>query len=236
MKLALCDDNQDFLNELSSQIDSLSLELDVKRLYSNFDKLLWDIDEIRYDVIFMDIDLNEKRNGMDIAEEIYKKSPQTKIIFCTGSIAYSQQVHLRNTDVSGFIHKPVDEKLLLAYLSKIAGERDIQAPKLAIKNRDKTITIDYKDIYYIESESPYVMIHTRNDGRSIKLRYKLGEIAKKLPQSFFQCHQSIIVNFKYVRRVDKGCVVLENDKTVDTSRALHNKTKKAFFDYMEKLA
>ena len=231
MQIAVCDDNSLFLQELKMQLSTIPI---VKTVFdfSNLDNFVLSIDEgKKYDAVLMDIDWDKDGMGMDIAEEIYKLSPKTKVIYVTGFWEYSQHVFLRRTNLSGFLTKPVSTKLLEENLRKIAEEISlIEQPSIVLRQRRTSVSVPLREIYFIESRAHTVEVHTA--GETVVSYERLGNILRSLPVHFYQCHKSYVINMQQIKRFQENKIILKNGEIIPVSRSKFNETKEAYFRYM----
>ena len=137
----------------------------------------------RFQIVFLDIDLEEERDGIDYAEEMFRIDPSMKVIYVTGyNDRYSQLIFLKKSNLAGYLTKPVSQELLVKYLQKT--EEDIKREedeKLVICSGRKIINILYSEIYFIESQGHKVIIHTEN--KEYTVYKKLKEIMAGLGES-----------------------------------------------------
>jgi len=232
MEIAVCDDNKLFLQELEGQLQTLPMVENIF-LFSDLDTFLFSIDGgKRYDAVLMDIKWDEKTTGMDVAVELYKLCPETKIIYVTGYVEqFSQQIFLHRTNLSGYLTKPVDNGLLQANLQKVADALPYQEqPSLVLRQQGEPVSIPLREIYYIESEGHTVAVHTA--GETVTAYARLETIMHSLSFGFYQCHKSFIVNMSQIRRFQSGDILLKNGERVPVSRARYIDTRDAYFKYM----
>jgi DNA-binding LytR/AlgR family response regulator len=52
-----------------------------------------------------------------------------------------------------------------------------------------------------------------------------------LGDGFFKCHRPYIVSMKYVRRVTKAAMILEDGREIPLSRNLYDEANQAFINY-----
>lgn len=99
--------------------------------------------------------------------------------------------------------------------------RKINSANTILKNGDgRLYFIQFEDIIFLESKSPYVTIYLINK-RSIKLRVRLNVMVEKLTCiELIQLNRSIHVNPKYITEVNnvRNEVVLDNINKIKISR------------------
>jgi len=232
MQIAVCDDNELYLREIEAQLQAIPMVESIF-LFSDLNMFLFSVDEgKRYDAVLMDIDWNQGGTGMDVAEELYKLCPETKIIYITGySDRFSQHIFLYRANLSGYLIKPVDMELLRENLRKVADTLPFQEqPSIVLRQRGAPISIPLREIYFIESRGHTIEVHT---ARETVIAYEsLENILRTLPSGFFQCHKSYIVNMSQIRRFLSADILLKNGETVPVSRARYTVTRESYFNYM----
>lgn len=234
MQIAVCDDSKFILCEIERQLQAISFVENVFT-FSNYDTFLFSVDEgKRYDAILMDIEWNRESNGMDIAEELYKLCPESKVIFVTGHPdRFMQQIFLHKANLSGFLSKPVDFELLRANLQKVFTAMSYsEQPALVLRRRGSPVSVPLREIFFIESKGHTVEVHAANN--TIAAYERLDSVLQMLPIGFYQCHKSYIVNMSQIRRFQSTDILLKNGETVPVSRARYSETKEAYFSFIGK--
>ncbi|MFD2518268.1 LytR/AlgR family response regulator transcription factor [Salinimicrobium flavum] len=153
----------------------------------------------KVDLIFLDINMPEI-SGLSFARSI---NPEIKIIFTTAYREYA--VDGFDLQAVDYLLKPISfERLLRAvntysriHLNKEEQQssRGNEVPQdfMFVRADRKMIRINFEDIYYIESLSDYLKIHTRSG--SIVIRETMSNIEKELPgPGFIRIHRSFIVS------------------------------------------
>lgn len=79
-------------------------------------------------------------------------------------------------------------------------------PFLEVMSNRKMAKIAFRDIYFIESHSDYVTIHTLDE--SILTKEKISHLAESLPARFLRIHRSFIVNTDKITSYSNQEVVL----------------------------
>lgn len=231
MRIAVCDDNVLFLKEIEQQVRQVPVVTKAS-YFSDIGLLLQSLqDGEGYDAVLLDIQWNEARNGIDIAEELYSTLPHAKIIYVTGYTQdYAQQVFLRRANLSGFLSKPVVQELLEANLQKVAETLQRQAGTLTVKSNGSTIVVPFQDVYYMESKGHTVVIHTAEE--EITIYERLQRVAEQLPANFFQCHKSFVVNMRQIKRFQTTGILLKNGEPIPVSRSRYPDTRNAYFSFV----
>lgn len=215
MKIAICDDEQQYVNEIRCRLNEF-IKLDQHDIsiseYLSPNALLSDTSKKRFDVLFLDIAMPEM-NGLDLAERIRALDSQVLIVFVT----FMEDHMPRGFDVmaSGFIVKPIDksifektvEKLLIIYRRK-----NIQPYEVILRGGQKGI-IQLSEILYLESRLHTICAVTK----SSECEYwgKLSQEKERLSQcGFAQIHRSFLVNMAWVWIVGNKSISFTNGRTL----------------------
>lgn len=184
----------------------------------------------QFDLVFLDIQM-EGMNGMDTARAIRELQPDTVLIFVTGSKEYVFEAF----DVSAFHYllKPLEETKFMEVLKRAIGEsRKCRAEKQKrLFIRTKNLTIDQKDILYIESRGKKVDIHTRKETFSIY--GAMSELETQLGESFYRCHRGYLVNMAYITEYGADSITLTGGARVYLTKKKHGEFVKAYMWYLQ---
>ncbi len=223
MRVAICDDERFFLEQLHEMILKTG-RMGEYDLFDNPDDLRAALRKgVCYDVVFMDIDWKRKgENGIQYAVEINKLYPETNIIFTTSyNERFSQKIFWETVNLCGYLVKPVQERNLQMLLDKLD-----RMQKKQIEEREKSIIIrhkagsevyKYRDILYLESKAHQVIIHTKK--KDITVYEKLNAYEEQLKDGFVRVHQSYLVNMRYIKRIDRNELLLQNDVLLPVSKS-----------------
>ena len=164
-----------------------------------------------YDLIFLDIELDEK-TGIDIAEYIrYERQDELQqIVFISGKSGYSLALH--DTHPLDFIVKPIHdeqlEKVIVRFL-KISGK---WSNTFQYNIGSDTIKVKISDIRYFSVQNKDIIIHTVSHDDFF--RGSLREIEKELRQyGFLHIHRSYLVNSMYIQIFEYDQVILTDGIT-----------------------
>ena len=172
-------------------------------------------DVMRPDILFVGIHLRTRR-GVSLAAGLQERDPLIRIIFLAE----------RDDDVSdifdarpmGLLMKPFrQEKIDTALDRAIQDLEEAGADFLQLKNREHLLRMPYQEICYIESDRRYLYIHKQSG--SDRVRMKLSELEKLLPDYFVRCHQSYIVNLHELTTLTGSSLVLSGGVRLPVSRS-----------------
>jgi len=203
LNFALIEDDKKILKDLSHILESIFMkhDLDAQVVYctTNVDSLLSYVAKNKVDVLFLDIDLNSKLSGIQIAEIVRKSNKDCYIVFETAHLEYGLVAYRYKT--FDFICKPITsqriEDCVLRIFEDIAGTE-----KKFIKLDNKNTIIAEKEVKFIKKDGMKLIFHT--DSRDYEVYSSFLKIKDKLPSNFVQCHKSFIANVDNVTKVESS--------------------------------
>lgn len=247
MRIAVCDDQAEVLNTVERMFLEVGVITGIENvdIYQDIRKLKKEFQEgNRPDVLIMDIchefnpalpKTKERQEGIDYAYELNQRYPELQIIYMTEDVKkYSQHIFLKPVNLLGYLTKPVD-LVILKKLLEIAKEKQKQ-------NDEKRVTImcrNHKQIFYLdeilylESRAHRTMIHTY-EGEEV-CRDKISDLEQRMGDTFVRCHQSFLVNMKYIRRIENESFKLENGEEISISKRRYVETKNRYFAYLNRI-
>lgn len=171
----------------------------------------------RPEIVLMDIDLNNEKNGIDMAETLFSISRNTQIIYVTAyTDKFIQDVFLRQANVCGFLSKPIQGNYLRKMISK-AERREAENRTVALSSKNEFITLSERDITYIESNKRRLTFHTYE--KKYEIYGSMSEYLERLSNSFVVAHQSFAVNKRYIMGMKQKELVLTDGTIIPISRS-----------------
>lgn len=228
LKVAICDDESQFRNiikkHLSRYQNETSIEIEVFEFENGEDLLEKNIEV--FDVILLDIRMN-KLNGIEVAKQIRSKDSNTVIVFITSLIQYALEGYKINA--IDYLLKPINYKNMEDIMNRIIQKLET-TDYITIKNDNGVYKIAFSDIVFIETYSRKLLIHTLSE--NIISYKKMKAMETLLPKTlFFRCHIAYIINFKYVRKLEKNSIYLSNGTVIPLSRSYKEQFKIRVLEY-----
>ena len=202
LKFILCDDNPSFLNGLDRMLNKLFFKHNVDaqvvlKTDSTFELLNY-IKSNSVDVLFLDITLKDKTNGLNIAEEIRKINKSLHLIFTTGHFEYIMEAYKVNA--FDYLVKPISQdKLEETFLRLIEYVKN--STQMFIKVNGTTF-IKQDDILYIQRDGMKLIYVTLNG--NYESYNSFSKLQPLLPINFIRCHKSFIANISKISHIDSG--------------------------------
>lgn len=218
MKIAVCDDEDYFLNMISDYCKAACRENGIPISLISFtcgqDVLSYYQQNKDVDLFILDIKMPDI-TGMQIAEEIRKTDIHTKIIFLTSAPEFAPQGYVFG--VNRYWIKPLTYTTFITDIQTLYKEmKKANASYLVETIGTSTEKVYFDEILYIETHERKSCIH-REDSHYLSTT-KLNAYEKKLDQRFFRCHASYIVNMNYVAKIKGYEVILGNGDTIYMSK------------------
>lgn len=218
MKIAICEDNALFATQLQTLVQqffqSKDLTVSCDLFHSGTDFLQHFAPEHLYDAIFMDIDLGETSDGIEIISKLREMDADVPVIFVTS--LENRAIDGYDVHAFGFVAKKNADEKLPKVLEKLWKELFLRKT-LAITEKDGTRIIDVDSIAWVESEGRGTLVHT-SEGDLTDTR-AIGAFSALLPpEDFVEVHKSVFVNIARIKRISTDTVFLADDTPVPLSR------------------
>lgn len=236
LNIVICDDSetylqaavsvvQNYFDDTDAHIYKFNNEYEMKTWYNHFDE--------QVHIMILDICLDSDTNGISVAKEIHKKNSATKIIFMTAFL--EQTADICETDFTYFVYKRNDwiEKLEKALDKAIEQIGSDEKRKIEIGSN----TVYFDEIVCLEAQKKNTVFHL--DGKDdITASKGINTFAQALPNNFYSCHRSYIVNFDKIEKIDKSekTIILTNGEVIAVPRAQYKAFDENYYNYLEKKA
>ena len=231
LNIAICDDEQnqiEYVKNIVSEWASESMDLPIFAEFSSAEAFLFDYAENQnYDILLLDIEM-AKMNGIDLAKKVREGNSRIQIVFITGYPDFMSE----GFEVAAlhYLMKPVKKEKLFAVLDR-AVENIAKSPRFVLLPMGKeTLRIYVEDIRYAESDGHYILLHAGK--KTHRLRMTIPDIEKELGEGFFRAGRSFVVGLKYVIRIAKASVYLEDGMELPLGKGLYDDMNKALIRYL----
>ena len=171
------------------------------------------------DLIFLDINLEALKNGIDIGKEL-SKNHTIPFIYLT---SYADPKTIKTASATlpeAYLTKPFNEVMLLSTLEIIQQKKEVKNKRINIKTTNKIVPVLINEIYFFKSEGNYVKIHLKD--QRLVTRASLNQLYTEINcKEFIQIHRSFIINVKFVEEVYHDSLKI-NNQIIPISRKYKN--------------
>lgn len=170
--------------------------------------------QYRPDLTLLDIRLNGRKSGIEVAQFIRDQEQPKPFIFLTSQIDKKNIDDAKVTFPAGYLSKPIQKESLIASI-EIAihkGSLDEKVETISFYDGEKRYIIPIQNIHYIQSVHVYVEIFIK-DRSPILQRTSLKNLLEELPpDKFIQTHRSFIVNLEQVTSYSNESIMIEESQ------------------------
>ena len=229
ISIAIVDDEKVIREQIKNLIEKRQEECTIDT-YSTGEEIL-QTDKC-YDIVFLDIQM-EGINGIDTARALRQKAEDTILIFVTGVKEYVFDAF----DVAAFHYliKPINEQKFTSVIERAVlevGKKKQQVNgQLFVKTRYRNVTLEQKDILYIESRGKKVEIHTKTD--IVDAYAGIGDLEKQLQGNFYRCHRGYLVNLAYITEYSNDSITLNNGESIILAKEKYAEFVKIYMRYLK---
>ncbi|MBU3100746.1 MULTISPECIES: LytR/AlgR family response regulator transcription factor [Clostridium] len=220
IKVFICEDIKNHRDKISNIIDDIimieNLDMETAVVTGNPDDILEYVKSNKYTgLYFLDVDLNTRINGIQLAEEIREYDPEGFIIFITTHSEMSYLTFIYKVEAMDYIIKDnfndiknrVQQCILNANKKYTLNSNEKQKI-FTIKSGDKIINIKLSEILFFETSSTIHKIVINTIDRRIEFYAQMKDVENIVDKRFFRCHKSFIVNKDNIKEIDKKSSML----------------------------
>jgi two-component system response regulator LytT len=159
--------------------------------------------ELRYDVIFLDVEM-PGLTGVEAAPLVRERRDPPAVVFVTAHERYA--IDAFAVEAFDYMLKPVDPDRLARVVERLqerSAENALPVDKVAVVALGGTELLEYDQVHYIQADGDYSRVHTYD--RSYLCTASLGELEDRLPGArFARIHRSYLVNLSKVAGVRRA--------------------------------
>lgn len=233
MKIAICDDNMNYINIIENYIDKFKKTAVECDAYISGEELVYAYreNEERYDVIFLDMEM-EQLNGIETANHIREFDEHVIIVFVTSHTEYMRDSF--KCAPFRFLVKPVAEEEFKADFYDIYKKLSKQRKVYAFTENKAKIRLFCDDIIYCESQDHWIWIRTKQ--QTYKICKSLNEVHEQLGKEMFcRVHKSFIINLLYIKTIkDNSAELYHCDKPIPISRSYKKAVLEEYTNFLER--
>lgn len=209
-QVAVCDDDAVFREQIGKEVGKILFSRGEYEIayYENGDEVRQAVEKKCFfsQLLLLDIHM-QPLDGIEIADWLRKSKVDVDIIFITVSREHVYECYTYKA--FAYLLKPVSIERLSSELNRYLDEIEESSEYLNITIRGAEQRIPLDRILYFESDIRKIRIHLPGD--VVTYYGKMDELEELLKErGFLRCHQSYLVNTRYIRNIRRNEIELEN--------------------------
>ena len=178
----------------------------------------------QYNIIFIDIVLDNGNNGMEIAKTLRNKNFNGDFVFITNFQEYVFEGY--SVHALDYLVKPIPYNNIRYCMQQVLNKH--AASNFIIYTKNSITKILYYNILYFSSEKHSTNIITLTE--TIHINQGIKNVLENLPEQFAQCHRTLIVNLQHAQRITRKDILISNGELLPIGRNYLNTIKQRFID------
>lgn len=232
MKIAICDDNLNIVEEVKNLLDEYALRKNLSLDISTFNdgQAVLESDE-RFNIAILDVEM-PGCNGIELGKILREKNRHIVLMYITSHKKYLDEA--LNLNAARFFEKPIDSKRFYDGLDNALKRIDNTTIKFFLKEDNASVRINANDIIYVEIEpighrKTKVVTEEKTYISSNKIAFWEEHLISSL---FVKTHKSYIINMEYITKYENNTLQLDGKYNIPISRNYQSSVHKAFIRYM----
>lgn len=233
MKILICDDDKNIVDEIQNNLKSFSQKHKVSfsiDAFCNSTKVT-ESDAI-YDMAFIDIEMPTV-NGLKLTSILKEKNKNIIIFIVTSYECYLDDA--MDLEVFRYLSKPIDNDRFYRALKAAVNRYHSSTQIITLEYYDEHYTVFTSDILYVTTENKKAVVITRQKKYFTNKRISYWKNKLKDIDYFVQTHYSYLVNMRYITDFNKTELHIEADSqktTLPISQRKYTEFKKIYFSYV----
>ena len=232
MKIAICDDNLNIVDEVKNLLDEYALSKNLSLDISTFNdgQAVLESDE-RFNIAILDVEM-PGCNGIELGKILREKNRHIVLMYITSHKKYLDEA--LNLNAARFFEKPIDSKRFYDGLDNALKRIDNTTIKFFLKEDNASVRINANDIIYVEIEpighrKTKIVTEEKTYISSNKIVFWEEHLISSL---FVKTHKSYIINMEYITKYENNTLQLDGKYNILISRNYQSSVHKAFIRYM----
>jgi len=230
-KIAVCDDEQSFRSILIKIISDYLLYCshvaDITEFSCGEDLLSSTID---FDIIILDHKMTDI-DGLETAKRLRKKNITAKIIFITNFPQFVYEAF--EVNAFRFLKKPINPSEFYIALTDCFRVLAKNNP-IILRRNQKLISVELKDIVYIEANNKHCYISLRN--KKMHCSISMVKLCSLIPKKhFIKVNKSFVVNLNNISKYNRKCVFFNSGGSIPIGRKYLASFKYSYMNYARNL-
>lgn len=229
MYIAVCDDQIEELNNITSLLDSWQRARQHALHYKSFRsaaELLDAASREPFTLYLMDV-MMPGTNGMEAAREIRSFDDAAEIVFLTSSPGFAYESY--GVHALEYLLKPIRAEMLFPILDRLFARETRPQEGLTLKCGSTMVRVPFSQLTYVEVNGKHLYFNM-TDG---SVREVFGTLKEYEPlllprPEFMQIHRSYIVNMLEIEQLSPAGVRTFSGRNLPISRRLYQELQKEY--------
>lgn len=234
--IALCDDDKAAIPVISGAARSAFETRGHKAAMDTFTNgaaLLTAMDERRYDLILLDIDM-PGLDGIEVGKRVKAYDHSIPVVFvseCETRVFESFAVQ-----PLGFVRKSnfLNDIAAVVELYEKYCQMTQNADHVEFATRTSLISLRVTEIRYIEGSRNYQMIYLLDKTEPVEIKMTMEKLEEKMkPLGFIRIHKGYLVNYRLIRRIDTNTLLLMDGTELPIGRSKADEVKARYLALLD---
>ena len=181
-----------------------------------------------FDILLLDIEMGAI-NGVELAKTVRAENDAVQMIFITGFPDFIAEGY--EVSALHYLLKPVDRDKLFSVLDRAAANLGKAERWILLPSGDGQTRIRLDRILYAEAFGHDLTVHTEDGDFTFRKTIGAWEAELGPEAGFIRCHRSVLVNLRYVSKITRTDVVLDNGTVLPLARNAAQAVNLAFIRY-----
>ena len=232
LQIAICDDEQFYREKIRKLLEEYFVKHELKYTIQSFlsgeEFLNRSESRVKYDIVFMDINMNEL-DGIQTAMQIRSFHSDTYIVLVTAFINYVLEGYKVNA--VRYIMKDTLDTAVTECMDAILQKMRIAQVTFSFMEGERNLYTD--NILYVESQKhKSIFFYMESSIVNYHIYDKLDSIEQKLSEyGFLRIHKSYLVNMKHIRKISNYMVYMDTGEELPVPRLRFQNIKEAYVAY-----
>ena len=233
IRLAICDDDNENMSYMKEKINEAFIKSGyndeiINNLFNTGEELVNAHIANKLDIVFMDIELENKSIGFDVARILCRQNKNIAIIYMSNHDHYVTKSFVCRP--LGFIRKKYaseDLKMVMDEIKLYLGE---EYRTITFNNNTKRVELNVNDIYSVEVFNHQLRIVLKNN-KDITIRDQMVKHIEELEENgFIQVRRGIVVNSRYIKNIKEANLIMDNGEMYPIGRENVTKVKQQWLN------
>ena len=231
MKILICDDDPNFLGQLSVYVDKYMKNRYIDcNIVTTSDPLYISESDESYDLAILDIQMRPI-DGIALAKILKLRNSKLALFFITNYDEYQDDA--MDLQAFRFFSKPFNVNRLYSGLDKAMEYIDGAHIDVFLRGDGGCVRVLVDDILYIMRDNRRVVMVTKNGPFTLKESFDWW--CSKLPSLFFYLvHNSFYVNMHYVNLYSYSELILSNGERIPIASRKQASFRKFWYEYLRR--